>query len=894
MLARLWWKEYRVFGPVLLTLVLFAAGFDLLLVSARGEAIDSGTLMTIALVWAGLYAFAVGAAAFAGERESNTLGFLDALPVARRTLWLGKTTFALASTFGLSAILAGLAALGAETLPTPGPSRLGSVFATLGPLLFEAVAWGLFWSAMSRNPLLAGAMAVVSVGASSIVSTRPIDSLFEIASGGVDSTRIVTVRLLLAFLALAGSALGITWRPSWGGAIPESKPSDRTRPIAIRASSTGRSLAWQAWREGWTTWLLVAVIGLGLPVAASLLSPHFDELVEVVLVAMAGLVAGVSVFGTENASGSQRFLVHHGVKPGTVWWRKFLIWGVVMASILGLTLLTLSTYGSATLASGTIANLLGLFAIAASNAFLVGLLCGMAIHRRITAALVGVMVLVVLVPAQFVLVSERVVPEWTVVLVPLILVAISRAWAGDWLLEREGARPWVRLGCLIAVPFGLLFAAFIGYRAFGVRDVGPQYGEAILRASDVPPDQDAAEVYRRVIGLIRGNTDLLNAIRDVGRDADTPEVIDSWKRTIEMTRKASTMPRVRFATLGPMTKASPDDRERSEWSPGAGGLDLIEHLIATDAWIRRAKGDLAGAWDDILAQFRMANQSATSSPTLTQTNLAIQLHHRAVALAFDWLGDSRQSPETIRRALADLKALPPLPNLAETMRVESLIIERTLDQSGNDLADLLLAGQGGINKPSAWRYLLFSKVIAAPWERLRARRIGRRFVAEVIPIVGVEPSQRAGFAELRILGSDFQGSRLALWLTPSITGALDALDRELASRRALEQATALVAWKFDHSGEYPETLQALVPGLLDRLPLDPFSGHPFGYVRSEGDMVASPVFETPRAVRGPRLLSVAKDHRLLYSVGPDRKDDGGKATSDIDQQIIGDYVYVIP
>ena len=893
MLARLWWKEYRAFGPVLLTLVLFAAGFDLLLVSARGEAIDSGTLMTIALVWAGLYAFTVGAAAFAGERESNTLGFLDALPVGRGTLWLGKTTFAMASTLGLSALLAGLAALGAETLPTPGPSRLVSVFATLGPLLFEAVAWGLFWSAMSRNPLLAGAMAVVSVGASSIVSTRPIDSLFEIASGGVDSTRIVTVRLLLAFLALAGSALGITWRPSWGGAIPESKPSDRTRPIAIRASSTGRSLAWQTWREGWTTWLLVAAIGLGLPVGASLLSPHFDGLVDVVMVAMAGLVAGVSVFGTENASGSRRFLVHHGVKPGTVWWPKFLIWGVVMASILGLTLLTLSTYGSGTQTRGTIEALLGLFAIATANVLVVGMLCGMAIRRRITAAMVGAMVLIAVVPIQVGLLSAEMVPAWSAGLVPLILVGISRAWAADWLLEREGPRPWVRLGCLIAVPFGLLFAAFVTYRAFGVWDVGPQYDEATLRASAVPPDRDAAEVYRRAAGLMVAEKDAyssnngtswvgLDVVVENGWDPEKTRIVDYWKRNqpaLELARKALTMPRASFGIPGPMTK------DTKEWQT-ARGVRWLAELVALDTRERLARGDLAGAWDDVLAQFRMANQFAMSTPSLAQMNLAIQVHHRAVALAFDWLGDPRQTPEATRRALADLKALPPLPNLAETMRVESLIVERTLDQPGADLADLLLPGQGR-TKPPTIDYLLFAKVVAAPWERLRARRICRRLVAEEIPIVGVETWKRAPLAELKMWNDpDFRSSRLALTLAPSFEAAIQGLDRELASRRALEQATALVAWKLDHAGEYPSTLEALVPGLLDKLPLDPFSGRPFGYLRSREERVASPVFNDPRPAR--------PGQPLLYSVGPDRKDDGGKATSDIFQPIIGDYVYVIP
>ena len=89
----------------------------------------------------------------------------------------------------------------------------------------------------------------------------------------------------------------------------------------------------------------------------------------------------------------------------------------------------------------------------------------------------------------------------------------------------------------------------------------------------------------------------------------------------------------------------------------------------------------------------MSLQLGTSSPTLTQMTTAIQLHHRAVGLAFDWLGHTHQAPETIRRALGDLKALPPLPNLVETIQVESSIIERSLDLSSNELAEAVKPGR---------------------------------------------------------------------------------------------------------------------------------------------------------------------------------------------------------
>ena len=47
----------------------------------------------MALAWSVLYAVVVGSAAFAGERETGTLRLLDILPAARPVVWAGKFSF---------------------------------------------------------------------------------------------------------------------------------------------------------------------------------------------------------------------------------------------------------------------------------------------------------------------------------------------------------------------------------------------------------------------------------------------------------------------------------------------------------------------------------------------------------------------------------------------------------------------------------------------------------------------------------------------------------------------------------------------------------------------------------------------------------------------------------
>src|SRR5579863_3713648 len=98
MFARLCWKEFRVFWPLATTLAVAGLGAQSLLTKFAGDDGNGAVLFQIALGFAALYACAVGAAAFAGERETGTLTLFDGLPLTRRDLWLGKVAFALLST----------------------------------------------------------------------------------------------------------------------------------------------------------------------------------------------------------------------------------------------------------------------------------------------------------------------------------------------------------------------------------------------------------------------------------------------------------------------------------------------------------------------------------------------------------------------------------------------------------------------------------------------------------------------------------------------------------------------------------------------------------------------------------------------------------------------------
>jgi hypothetical protein len=165
MYARLWWKEARQLWPIWVFLVLAAAVTQMLVLDFAGREVREGALGFLALGWTCLYACAVGAGAFAGEREASTLRLLDILPADRRTVWTGKVSFAFVTTLALALVLLTMAAVGTEGWVSGGESSLWALV-ILGPGVLAALGWGLLCSALSSNAVLAAVAAVCLAGIS--------------------------------------------------------------------------------------------------------------------------------------------------------------------------------------------------------------------------------------------------------------------------------------------------------------------------------------------------------------------------------------------------------------------------------------------------------------------------------------------------------------------------------------------------------------------------------------------------------------------------------------------------------------------------------------------------------------------------------------------------------
>jgi hypothetical protein len=212
MYARLWWKDARQFWPIWLFLALAAAVVQGLLLHYVGHDARRGWLGISALICASLYAFATGAAAFAGEREMDTLRLLDILPVDRRVIWAGKVSFALVTTLALALVLLAMATVSTDEWKPQGSLSIAEAL-SFGIIVLVALGWGLFWSAILNNALTAAVVAICCTSVSlSLLITRVDNPLLYFI--GLPTFALCQLLLFLATLlaSVVIFARGMRWR----------------------------------------------------------------------------------------------------------------------------------------------------------------------------------------------------------------------------------------------------------------------------------------------------------------------------------------------------------------------------------------------------------------------------------------------------------------------------------------------------------------------------------------------------------------------------------------------------------------------------------------------------------------------------------------------------------
>jgi hypothetical protein len=307
--------------------------------------------------------------------------------------------------------------------------------------------------------------------------------------------------------------------------------------------------------------------------------------------------------------------------------------------------------------------------------------------------------------------------------------------------------------------------------------------------------------------------------------------------------------------------------------PGVQRCRDLGAALAARAMLRASRGDLDGAWADVLAGHRLGRLVGRGACLIeTLAGAAVEgTAARGVPALID-----RAGPDTDRltRWARDLRELPPLPDVAGQVDLGSrymlldvvmLIDRRGLGAlgggDGGPLADILIDGidwDPALRAINRWH----DRLTAALRVKDRAARVREyeRFTTDIRALKRQTEDRDATSKAVReakdpsAAWGGYVGDVLVALLTPAATLVQDAVDRLGQVQDNLAVAFALARYKADRGG-YPKELAELAPKYLARVPGDVFSCKPLVYRSGGGGYV-------------------------LYSVGVNGRDDGGRGSSD--------------
>ncbi|MBL7219205.1 MAG: hypothetical protein ISS69_03750 [Phycisphaerae bacterium] len=277
-------------------------------------------------------------------------------------------------------------------------------------------------------------------------------------------------------------------------------------------------------------------------------------------------------------------------------------------------------------------------------------------------------------------------------------------------------------------------------------------------------------------------------------------------------------------------------------------------LLAADARMRAIDGDLAGAIADINASFAMS-EHVTREPTVVSALVAMAIESRGI--------------ETMEIILSERQATA---SELASMRIDPLFSHGRMVRSalrGEEAMVLsILASLGDSEHPAIpprylpellmplYRVFLMGDEIrvynaaAREWQRLAAMPYHRA------------RDQWISFPKRM---NALQGGFLTTRMLPAVSAYPDRAAESDAKRRLARLAIAMTICRVK-TGALPESLYKLTPEFIEAIPADPFNGDPL------------------------RMILNKDGGAILYSVGPDLKDNGGRPL-DGEKKRTGDVIF---
>jgi hypothetical protein len=343
------------------------------------------------------------------------------------------------------------------------------------------------------------------------------------------------------------------------------------------------------------------------------------------------------------------------------------------------------------------------------------------------------------------------------------------------------------------------------------------------------------------------------------------EWIDRHAEHYQLLHEAAARPK--FYAPEPTLLADPQESLVSMEVPIVQSMQAAARCLAMRGYLHLGAGNVAAAWRDCEAIYRLSGQ--LPSGILVNELLAYALNFVAHGLSLAILDSPELTPEVARKVFDFHQQRVLRPEVVEAIdRGERLMLVTTVLElstprgEGASLSDLL--GSEGLHAVESmsvdWNIVLrecnafYDRLVAAM--RTEDREERDRLIGQVeyefnnLPEVYL-PNPYATYFSREARSRANAGLVLALFL-PSVSGATRADGRYHALSQLTSVAAALALHRLEQ-GEYPQSLESLIPDHLKQPPVDGY-GHPLVYQRTESGY-------------------------LLYSLGANEVDDEGSNDS---------------
>ncbi len=921
------WKEAREHWSIWFTLAAVAVacllGFPIAVALVMGpsdrdmQAIRETTAAVIACV----YGMVCGGMLLAGEREEQTLPFLDTLPCSRLQLWAAKAFMGLGLVLSQAILVTILAIVLNEYADHTAQSRIALVAGVLFCGL-SGYAWGLLVSAYGRNVLNVVGVAFGGQVAAAIPIT--LYAAFAGASyrnGMSGDAQVFTPVYLIWAMLMIVVPLAIS-------ATVFSRPDSQRGMSAPAADKKSRwltswiALFWLTFRQARALALVLAIVSL----LAGILLPIVGPMLWPVATALIGVVCGVSVFSDEQRLGSHRFLGEQRLPLGRVWVVKVgvrLVLAVLAALLVFAPSLAIAGWVAANdhqqyadHAQSLISKIMKCrvlelrpgwvyLTLWLSYGFSVGHLSGLMFRRSLVAMVVAL--------AQTLLLLSLWTPSvvvgglyfWQVGIIPLVLLATGRVMMRPWTTGRlVSTRPM--LGGFAAILFcGLWLAGSLWYRVEEVPEAPHRYDmDAFTKSLPKVEDDQAGYLIRKAltrVGSLRKTLDSSSLpLRQVGFEG-LPKTINfdmqmqiaaerGWHGNetelagwVDQWFDGTWENNLDDATKEPLgVIENPKTLTIASKKEAIGHARIVPYLLTVRGLQQQACGKPEEFVKDLRIGLNLARNLRHKSP-VDAVLMAIHVE-RVILKGLDhWLDRLVGHPELLKEVNEILRCHeaenPTDP--ADMEMVQYLIALNSFDQlidilwrkpiSSTDLDSARLESEAELLR-AAWQ---------VPWERVRLVHLVHQFYEG--DLTNNSPLLRKAPGILLILRNGSDAWRMSA-----------SRSQDLCHFRALQLKTALRQYQAEH-GKPATTLHVLVEEkYLPSVPLDPYDDKPFRYRLSHGEDIewpddavrverplvpitpGEPPTEPPEPEPAMPTRRVPAGQGILWSVGPDQTDDGGK------------------